>query len=141
MRQRATLEENSEYVTESGCLLWNGSLNSDGRGRIGYLGKSLQVHRLAYEKEFGTIPEGMHVLHKCDVPSCINPQHLFLGTHQDNMEDRYQKGRYKGKLSKEQVAQIKADPRYHLDIARQYGVSRPHITGIKSGNSHARRGV
>lgn len=82
----------------TGCFLWDGATRS-GYGRI-YTGnnengnpKPEQANRVAYELSFGSIPEGMEVCHSCDNPSCVNPLHLFLGTHKDNMDDRDRKGR------------------------------------------------
>src|SRR5678815_3205705 len=72
------------------CLEWQGTKHSK-RG-YGLDGRKL-AHRAAWERVHGPIPEGMHVLHKCDNPPCVNVRHLFLGTHADNMRDREQKGR------------------------------------------------
>lgn len=87
------LEYYSEKVSESGCQVWVGGLKRDGYGKIKVNRKMTTVHRVAYEAEYGKIPEGMHVLHRCDVRCCINPNHLFLGTNQDNVHDRVKKGR------------------------------------------------
>lgn len=72
----------------SGCWLWTGNLTH------GYaaLGKK-RIHRLMWEREHGPIPQGLYVCHKCDVPLCVNPSHLFLGTQKDNIQDMIQKGR------------------------------------------------
>lgn len=81
------------------CWLWTGSVCSDGYGTIGTTGngiggdKVVGVHRVAYEAEFGPIPVGMCVCHKCDNPRCCNPAHLFLGTVRDNVYDCIAKGR------------------------------------------------
>lgn len=79
----------------SGCWLWTGAV-SRGRanyGSLGYHGKSERAHRVSYKEFVGTIPAGLHVLHACDTPLCINPRHLFLGTHKENMQDKIKKGR------------------------------------------------
>ena len=94
MSRRKTLEEkmnNYEIVTETGCWIWMGYLVSGGYGGIDISGKSQLAHRVSFG--LGNIPEGMCVCHKCDVPACINPAHLFLGTHADNILDMMSKGR------------------------------------------------
>jgi hypothetical protein len=83
----------------SDCWIFGGSLNSDGYGNIrvgGRKGKTIKVHRLAWEEANGPIPDGLTVCHTCDVPACCNPAHLFLGTQQDNVADMVNKGRFKG---------------------------------------------
>ena len=78
---------------ENGCLEWTGYRQPNGYGRIGAAGKMLYTHRVAWELANGKIPDGLHVLHRCDNPHCSNPEHLFLGTQADNMVDKVQKGR------------------------------------------------
>lgn len=80
-------------VTETGCWLWTGSTTTDGYGSLRFDGKWSMAHRLAYALEKGEIPVGMLVCHKCDVPLCCNPDHLFAGTHKDNIQDCVRKGR------------------------------------------------
>jgi hypothetical protein len=81
-------------VPEAGCWLWLGSTGRGGYGRIRVGGnRTARTHRLAWELNRGPIPDGLHVLHKCDTPCCINPDHLFLGTPLDNAHDRDRKGR------------------------------------------------
>jgi len=76
----------------TGCWLWSGSDN--GRyGLIRHDGKQRKAHRVAYELHRGAIPEGLVVMHKCDVTVCVNPDHLALGTQLDNIRDRDRKGR------------------------------------------------
>jgi hypothetical protein len=79
---------------ESGCRLWLASCDSRGYGHIWDKGKLRIAHRVAWELTNGPIPDGLWVLHRCDVRRCVNPAHLFLGTHDDNMHDMVRKGRH-----------------------------------------------
>lgn len=93
---------------KSGCWEWQGyKRNGYGRTIIGSrkdgTRKFVAAHRIAYEVWNGEIPEGYEVCHKCDNPSCINPDHLFVGTRQDNIDDRERKGRNVVKLGEEQA--------------------------------------
>jgi hypothetical protein len=75
------------------CIEWDKSRSPKGYGRVKYKGKMRYAHRVAWIKRYGYVPEGMHVLHRCDNPPCINIEHLFLGTQADNMKDMAGKGR------------------------------------------------
>jgi hypothetical protein len=75
------------------CWTWIGSRNRDGYGQFKLNGKLMRPHRVAYELAFGPIPPGAQILHSCDNPSCCNPNHLRTGTHQDNMDDKAERGR------------------------------------------------
>lgn len=78
----------------NGCVLWTGARDKDGYGIYNpFKSKSVRITRFIYEKRIGLIPEGLFVCHKCDNPSCINTDHFFLGTNDDNMHDMVEKGR------------------------------------------------
>ena len=84
------------------CWLWKKSVRNDGYGQFcvgGRSGRTIAAHRVAYEIENSHVPDGKWVLHKCDNPSCINPKHLFIGTHKDNYDDMRKKGRGKGQVN------------------------------------------
>ena len=79
--------------TSGGCWKWMASTDRKGYGHISYRSQLLQAHRVSYIMVYGPIPDGLCVLHKCDNPGCVNPDHLFLGTHKDNSDDKISKGR------------------------------------------------
>ena len=85
--------ENRIDMSTSDCWLWLGSVTSRGYGNIGVEGKTKSVHRVYWEALNGPAPEDMFVCHTCDVPICVNPEHLFLGTRLDNTQDMVNKGR------------------------------------------------
>lgn len=103
----------------------------------------IYAHRLSYELHYGPIPDGLHVLHSCDNPPCVNPTHLFLGTHVDNMEDCARKGRAlspsgeahrSAKLTEDRVLAIRAASTgrrgEQVELAHRYGVTRMTICQI-----------
>ena len=75
------------------CVDWTASKVGKGYGQFRLNGAMTRAHRVAFELTNGEIPDGLHVLHRCDRPECVNPEHLFLGTHADNMADKIKKGR------------------------------------------------
>lgn len=87
-------------VDAAGCWIWTGAYHSSTshpsghHGHIAVDGKGTSTHRAMWRAIHGTIPDGMHVLHRCDKPKCIHPAHLWLGTHADNMRDSKLKGRH-----------------------------------------------
>ena len=96
MDAKQRFEVKIELVPFVSCWLWTGALYPNGYGAVA--GREQLAHRAAWRFEFGEIPPGMQVLHRCDVTFCVNPSHLFLGTHQDNMRDKALKGRAHGPL-------------------------------------------
>ena len=83
----------------SGCHLWTAAVDQRGYGRFGFRPhgeknyRAVAASRVAWELYVGPVPKGMEVCHHCENPACVNPEHLFLGTHKDNMNDRDRKGR------------------------------------------------
>jgi hypothetical protein len=125
----------------TGCWLWIGRTRI-GYGRFDIGDKVIYAHRLAWELYRGPIPEGLHVCHDCDTPCCVNPDHLFLGTQKDNMQDKIKKGRGNyaifygaenpfSKLTSEDIIQIRKAPRRYKPIADTYGISASHVSNIK----------
>lgn len=101
---------------------------------------NITFHRLAYLHEYGEIPNGLHVLHRCDNPPCCNPAHLFLGTNDENMADKIAKGRQsrlsgeahgRAVLTRAQVDAIRSDCRPYREIANDYAVGHKHISRIQ----------
>ena len=131
-------------VKRDDCWIFTGRLNKQGYGTIkvgGKYGCPHHVHRIVYEFYKGKILPGLLICHKCDVKACCNPDHLFMGTQKDNMQDMIKKGRQvktfgeksgNHKLKKEQVDKIRVDNRKYLEIAKEYKVSKSTISGIKN---------
>ncbi len=133
----------------SECWLWEGASHS--KKGYGFFWDNISkehtlAHRFSYKLFVGSIPKGMCVCHRCDNPRCVNPRHLFLGTHADNMVDMVSKGRStrgerapEVKLTVEQVMEIKRtiqggewNPR---ELATRYGVSRTLFYAIRRGRA------
>lgn len=133
----------ASHVTKTDtCWLWTGCKSAFGHGQIGAGAhepntpkRLLQTHRVAWELVNGPIPDGMFVLHRCDVPNCVRPDHLFLGTKADNSADMISKSRQKKgrdlpqtKLSAADVANIRESVEPQRVLADRYGVSRSTIS-------------
>lgn len=88
------LEKYAKRDTSTGCLIWHGAKDYNGYGRGTMGGKTISIHREVYKHYKGEIPDGLLVLHHCDTPSCVEHEHLFVGTAQDNCDDKMRKGRH-----------------------------------------------
>lgn len=138
MSLRDRLEIQHIPEPNSGCWLWTGACDRKGYGKVQVSGVAWYAHRASFALHRGPIPDGMHVLHKCDTPACINPNHLFIGSNAENHLDKIAKGRHsfgskngQHKLTEAQVADILADQRTQQEIANCYGVHRSTISLIK----------
>lgn len=134
----------------TGCWLWTGNCNQKGYGQIGVGAAGMTTtHKTAYLHFKGPIPPGMQILHSCDVPCCCNPDHLSIGTHQDNIDDKMRKGRHKAgvhhklrgeknhlaKLTEQKVRHIKRRELTPIEYARLYGVSNSAVRAVLSGKT------
>jgi len=133
--------EEKYIVHDNGCWLWSGACNVQGYGVISENRKAVLAHRASYELHVGEIPDDLCVLHHCDVPGCVRPDHLWLGTKADNSRDMANKGRhadFKGerhpqaKLVADQVREIRSAVGLQKTIAAQYGIARNHVSTIRS---------
>jgi hypothetical protein len=134
----------------TGCWIWLGLKSQKGYGSISYQGKGVRTHRLAWQLTNGQIPPGMMVCHSCDNPSCINPDHLFLGTNSDNQKDRVSKGRknrgefkkgeshWCSKLTRAQVDEMRRIRQTtglsESKLAKMFGIGKSQSHNILIGN-------
>lgn len=125
-------------VDENGCWIWQGSLSDPGYGRLQIDGNRLYAHRVAYTLFVGDIPKSMFVCHSCDVPACVNPEHLFLGDQKTNMADAAAKGRIASgqrkpkttKLTDDQVREIRklfSEGTHYRVIAARFRISEVYV--------------
>jgi hypothetical protein len=119
----------------SGCWLWTAHTGTGGYGRLGTKDGPKDAHRLSYEFFCEPIPEDACVLHKCDVRSCVNPDHLFLGDRAANIADmiakgRANRGRGRSKLNEDAIQKIRSRKYRVADLAREYGVTRRTIYNV-----------
>lgn len=117
-----------------GCWNWiaaRGSVRekTPGYGHFGYLGKTHLAHRLSWKIHFGEIPAGIFVLHKCDNPGCVRPDHLFLGTHADNMADAKTKGRM---IKPKMIGPVCPKHRYVPLVHWKHPLNDVSVCGFKS---------
>jgi hypothetical protein len=140
IKRNSPFEDRFIPEPNSGCWLWLGGTQSKGYGVFGPKKAKVLASRFSYEKYRGPVPAKLHVLHKCDTPSCVNPNHLFVGTRRDNMQDASRKGRMHpgeadgmAKLTQQQVDQIRQDASNGISnasLAQQFNVHRSQISRI-----------
>lgn len=127
------------------CWPWVGGLDARGYGSLGRRDGATtgKAHRISYELNVGAIPAGLCVLHRCDNPPCVNPNHLFVGTNGDNTTDKTLKGRAARKINIKTAKQIFVIQRPTREIAQRFDVSESLVGQIKRGDvwSHVTRGL
>lgn len=129
------------------CWIWTGSRVPDGYGQLTWDGKQRPAHVVSWFLAHGLWPGSLHTLHRCDLPSCVNPSHLFLGTNADNAADRDRKGRQArgesnghAKLTADQVRAIRAARLLGstlAELAARHGVSLVAVHDVLSGRTWA----
>jgi len=139
--------------SDTGCWIWTGTLSNSGygyfksiAGRKG-LGRGDIAHRLSHKLFIGPIPDGLDVLHSCDTPACVNPNHLRAGTRKENMADCIKRGRFKlpaprpgtlndlAKLTDADVVDIRNSAQSLKDLSKKYGIDRTNIHQIITGKT------
>lgn len=128
-------------VIENGChICISHTFDKDGYPKICVNGKHWRIGRYVYTKKHGDIPSGLMIRHKCDNPNCINPEHLEVGTHTDNVNDKVSRGRQpKGeihknsKINESDVMEILLSKDIQVNIAKKYNINRSTVGRIRSG--------
>lgn len=141
------------HDADTGCWPWIGPVTRGGYGNFFFMGKQSRASRVSYKIHKGEIPSGMVVCHKCDNPKCVNPDHLFLGSHKDNIADMLLKGRGKkgnpniagennktAKLSVSEIIEIRRlsnEGVSKAEIGRMFGIRDSHVCKIVQRKSWA----
>ena len=141
-------DQNYVIVSESGCWIWTAGQVGNRYGKIwvkphGKAGQHVLAHRYSYARFRGNIANNGSVCHRCDIPLCVNPDHLWIGSHHDNMADMVAKGRHvppklgeenhSAKLTEGEVLAIFVAQGSHEEIAKPYRISASTVGRIKSG--------
>ncbi|QGH73702.1 HNH homing endonuclease [Klebsiella phage 117] len=129
------------------CIEWEGAKSSAGYGQRRLNGKTVYVHRLAYQEVHGEIPKGLVIRHKCDNPSCYNVDHLIVGTQRQNMQDCSSRGRVNktikatgeaqglSKLTEATVKLIRESTLSGDRLAKELGVAKSTVNRVRSGKT------
>lgn len=132
--------EKVNKAASNGCWEWTAALKDNGYGtfRASKAEGMKYAHRVSYELHFGPIPKGLYVCHKCDNRKCVNPAHLWVGTHEENQQDMGRKGRTHSpakRLSDNTIREIRAAAAQskHKDVAKRFGISRSYVNRIANG--------
>lgn len=155
VRQRFLEKVDKSCISD--CWEWIAGKCGAGYGAFWLNGRQVGAHRVSWELYKGPIPDSLYVLHKCDNPGCVNPAHLFLGTHSDNIQDAIKKGRLKSMenlpkdtigekngramITREQAAIIKKiwkereNSLTKTELAKRLGISRPIVRNILLGKT------
>src|SRR4030095_412003 len=124
---------------DNSCWLWIGAEREGGYGQLIFEGKRQQAHRVAWQLYRGAIPEGLCVLHDCDTPNCVNPNHLHLGTVKDNAIEAVERGLWGDKagesngnarLTEDQIREIRGSPDSYRAIAIRFGIGKSQVGNI-----------
>jgi len=138
---RAYLRSRAD-LNEAGCWVWRFSVTNQGYPSLTHNNERVKGHRLAYRTFVGPIPEGAHVLHRCDNRRCINPDHLRLGTNADNVLDRNSRGRQargessgSARITESDVRLIRSSGLTNRELGEMLGLARHTVCGIRNGRS------
>lgn len=123
---RIILNNEKSKPTSTGCIEWTGRKDKHGYGLYKVKGKRHLAHRVSYQQSFGEIASGLLVCHTCDVRNCINPDHLFLGTNLDNVNDMLKKGRHYNQK------------KTHCLRGHEFSGDNLYVQVLKNGRTHRR---